>query len=156
MARKWYGSLNNRLEENRQFCEEIKVGTGVTEYFYSDRHAYEVVAVKDQKHISIREYDHKPIGEPMSNTWELISNESNHVYNLVKRGNYWYNEIVATIQDLEEYERAYANRENIELQLWWCNNGFDADYIRQHGCQKRYHKKNISIGIADYHYDYEF
>lgn len=49
MSRKWYGSLNNRLEENKMFCEEIKVGTGLTEYFYSDRHPYEVVKVIDQK-----------------------------------------------------------------------------------------------------------
>ena len=39
MSKKWYGSLNNRLEENRQFCEKIEVGTGVTEYMYSDRKA---------------------------------------------------------------------------------------------------------------------
>lgn len=30
MSRKWYGSLDNRVEENRQYCDEIKVGTGVT------------------------------------------------------------------------------------------------------------------------------
>ena len=36
------GSLNNRLEENRMFCDTIEVGTGMTEYLYSDRHAYEL------------------------------------------------------------------------------------------------------------------
>ena len=36
---KWYGSINNRIEENRMFCDVIEVGTGVTEYSWSDRHA---------------------------------------------------------------------------------------------------------------------
>ena len=84
-----YGSLQNRLEENRMFCKEITVGTGVTEYSWSDRHAYEVIAVRDQKHVTIRELDHKCIGGPYSNEWELISNEQNRVRNLVRRGRYW-------------------------------------------------------------------
>lgn len=147
MSRKWYGNLNNRLEEGKQFCEEIKVGTGVTEYFYSDRQAYEVVEVVDQKHISIRRYDHKAVGERMSNTWELISNEKNPIIKLVKRGNNWYNERTATIEDLES--------ENFDRRLWVCMN-FDCDKIREKGKQTKYKKMNISIGVADYYFDYEF
>ena len=30
---KWYGSINNRLEEDKQFCPVIEVGTGMTEYY---------------------------------------------------------------------------------------------------------------------------
>lgn len=148
MSRVWYGSLNNRLEEGRQFCEEIKVGTGVTEYFYSDRKAYEVVSVKDQKHISIRKYDHKAIGEPMSNQWELISNENNPVIDLTKRGNGWYIAKTATLEHL--------NSPNPEVRLWVALNGFNTDKIREKGKQTKYEKMNISIGKADYHYDYEF
>ena len=44
---KWYGSLTNRLDEGHTFTDEIKVGTGVTEMCYSDRHPYEVVEVID-------------------------------------------------------------------------------------------------------------
>ena len=62
------GSISNRLEENRMFCDVIEVGTGMTEYSYTDRHAYEVVEVVDQKHIKVREYDHKHKGDfEMSN-----------------------------------------------------------------------------------------
>lgn len=147
MSRQWYGSLNNRLEEGRQFCETIEVGTGVTEYSWSDRHAYEVVAVKDQKHISIREYDHKAIGEPMSNTWELISNENKPVIELTKRGDVWYRTKTATIEDL--------NSADFDRRLWVCLN-FDADKIRAKGKQTKYTKMNISIGKAEYYYDYEF
>ena len=156
MSRTWYGNLNNRLAEGRQFVEEIKVGDGVTEYFYSDRHAYEVIAVADQKHITIREYDVECIGGAYSNEWKLISNPNNRAIDLVKRGNGWYIAKTATLEDLEEYEEAYRTRSNVELQLWWCHNGFDAEKIRKNGKQTKYTKMNISIGVADYHYDYEF
>ena len=86
MSRKWYGSLNNRVEENKQFCDKIEVGTGMTEYSWSDRHAYEVTAVKDQKHVTVREYDAKHVGEAYTNKWELVSNPENPELNLTKRG----------------------------------------------------------------------
>ena len=154
MARTWYGSLNNRLEENRQFTDEIKVGTGVTEYFWSDRHAYEVTAVKDQKHITIREYDHKKKGgTPMDNNWELVSNPSNPEIDLVKRGAYWYRAVTITAEQAREiYEGT-----DIDRKLWACHNGFDLLAIIAKGkTTTKYHKKNISIGVADYYYDYEF
>ena len=145
-----YGSLKNRLEENKIYCDEIKVGTGMTEYLYSDRHAYEVIAVKDQRHVTVRLYDHKAVGEPMSNTWELISNPDNPTIDLVKRGDYWY--VVNTLTK-EEYER---RKENIEFRLWACHNGFDPDVIDTKGKQTKYHRMNVSFGFADYYYDYSF
>ena len=154
MSRVWYGLLNNRLEENKQFCEEIKVGTGVTEYFYSDRHAYEVVEVKDQKHVSIREYDHKKKGDtPMDNDWELISNEKNPVINLVKRGNRWYTAVSITPERAKEiYEGT-----DVEAKLWACHQNFDLPAIIASGKSKTtYHKRNVSFGVANYYYDYEF
>ena len=50
---RWYGSLQNRLEEN---CKGRKpeIGMGATEMFYSDRQAWEVVGVKDERHITVR------------------------------------------------------------------------------------------------------
>lgn len=145
---RWYGSLNNRLEENKMFCEEIKIGTGMTEYSWSDRNPYEVVAVRDQKHVTVRLLDHKMIGEPMTNNWELISNEKNPTMDLVKRGNAWYREVTATIEDIES--------KDIEVMLWLANNGFDREKIRQNGKQTRYHKMNVSFGKAQFYYDYEF
>lgn len=146
--KKWYGSLNNRMEEGRQFVETIEVGAGVTEYFYSDRKAYEVVAVKDQKHISIREYDHEAVGTPMSNDWNLISNPNNRVIDLVKRGQNWYKAKTATLEDI--------NSEDPERRLWVALNGFDPDKIRAKGKQTKFFKRNISIGVANYYYDYSF
>lgn len=61
---KLYGSVNNRFDENHIFLNEdgttpqIAVGMGVTEFLYSDAHAYEVVEVIDANpdtfHIKIR------------------------------------------------------------------------------------------------------
>lgn len=148
MSRVWYGSINNRLEENKQFCKTIEVGTGVTEYYYTDRKAYEVVEVKDQKHITIREYDHEATGEGFTNKWELISNENNRTIELVKRGNYWYEAKTATINDVNSADK--------NVRLWVALNGFDVEKIKQSGKQTKYTKRNISIGVAEYYYDYSF
>lgn len=50
---KFYGSLDNRMTEGRTYGK-IEIGTGVTEMFYSDRRAYEVVEIIDDKHLLIR------------------------------------------------------------------------------------------------------
>ena len=155
MSKTWYGSINNRLEENRQFVEEIKVGTGMTEYFWSDRHAYEVVEVKDQKHVKVREYDHKHVGEAYTNDWELISDESKPVQSLTKRGKYWYWTVTVTTDILDEIEKADEMRK-VDLQLFLCHNNISIDDLKAKGKITRYHRANVSFGKADYYYDYEF
>ena len=147
MSRVWYGSLNNRLEENKMFCEEIKVGMGMTEYSYSDREAYEVVRVIDQKHVFVRRYDHKAVGEPMSNSWELISNPNNPEIEMVFRNGKWHSVSVWSQAKIDE---------------WEAKNGYFVDFygvrekLKSKPEVKIYHKKNVSFGKADYHYDYEF
>lgn len=145
---KWYGSLTNRIEENNQFCDEIKVGTGMTEYMWSDRKAYEVIEVKDQKHVKVRELDHKPAGKPMSNDWELVSNEANPVYTMAKRGKYWYFEVTVTSDLLDS--------DDWQTKLFLAHNNVDPETLREKGTVKRYHRANVSFGVADYYYDYEF
>lgn len=61
MSNRWYGSITNRLEEGHTYTKEIKVGTGVTEMCYSDRHPYEVVEVIDDRHLMIRRMNAKRI-----------------------------------------------------------------------------------------------
>lgn len=154
MSRQWYGSINNRLEENRMLVDEIKVGTGMTKYSWSDTHAYEVVEVKDQKHVAVREYDHKAKGDvPMSNSWELISNTENPIINLVKRGNYWYSVVTITPEEAKEI----LESNDIDSKLWACHNNFDLSEIVANGkAKKSYHRWNVSFGKASYYYDYEF
>lgn len=144
---KWYGSVNNRIEENHQFCDEIKVGTGMTEYFWSDTRAYEVVDVVDQKHVYVREYDHKLKGGAYSNDWELISNENKPVRYLTKRGKYWY-------WTLTLY--AFMMDGTWESDLFLAQYGITKEDLLKRGKVTRYTRANVSFGIARYFYDYEF
>ena len=53
-----YGSLNNRIEENRNHLgREIKVGDDITMYFWSDRNCYFVTKVVSQKNIFVKKYN---------------------------------------------------------------------------------------------------
>ena len=150
MARTWYGSVQNRIEEDRMFCDKIEVGTGMTEYDWSDRHAYEVVAVKDQKHITVRKYDHIHKGDGhMDNNWELVSNPENPEYDMVKVGKYWYWTVTITASDLDAME------DECEI-LQLCVSGFDTEKIRKNGKQTRRKRAKVSFGVASYYYDYEF
>lgn len=149
---KWYGSVNNRLEEGRQFCPVIEVGTGMTEYGWSDRHAYEVTAVRDQKHVTVRRLDHKHIGDGcMDNNWELVSNTANPECDMVKVGEVWYWTNTITAADLARLE---AEDDCALLRL--AVGGWDADKIRAKGKQTKRWKANVSFGVAEYYYDYEF
>lgn len=144
---KFYGSVNNRLEENRMFCDEIKVGTGMTKYFWSDTHAYEVVEVADQKHIKVREYDHKKADdEPYSNNWQLISNPENPIIEMAKRGKYWYYVKTFTSDMLDDKN----------LRIGVLINGITEEQLRAKGTIKRYERARVSFGIARYYHDYEF
>lgn len=156
MARKWYGSLNNRVEENRQYCDTIEVGTGMTRYSWSDRHAYEVTRVKDQKHVWVREYDVKHVGEPYTNNWELISNPENPEEYMTKRGNYWYRTVVITADDVKEIEARTNEAERVQGLLWLCHNDVNKEDVLAKGKVTKYHRENVSFGVADYYYDYEF
>ena len=156
---KLYGSLQNRLEENRQFVKEIKVGDGVTEYDYSDRHAYEIIAVKDQKHFTMRKLTAKHIGGAFENKWELISDENNPEYEIAKRGNNWYFVITFTadmIPEREFDENGYYTNEWLNAMLGLAHNNISVEELRKKGKITRYRKANISVGVKDYYYDYEF
>lgn len=86
MSKRWYGSLQNRLEEGVT-VEKIEVGTLATEMCYSDRHPYEIIAIKDDRHITARQLDAKRIdgnGFSESQDYEYTSNPDNRAVNLFK------------------------------------------------------------------------
>ena len=58
MSRKWYGSIDNRIEEGRNYEPDktIKEGTDITVYGWSDRQCKYVTKVIDQKHIFVKDY----------------------------------------------------------------------------------------------------
>ena len=147
---RWYGSLTNRLEENKMYCDEIMVGTGVTEYDWSDRTPYEVIEVKDQKHVTVRGLDHRHVGDGcMDNNWELFSNPDMPIKDLVKIGDKWY--WTRTIRSEELPEEI-----DPETRLGLAVGGWDLEKIRTKGKQTKRYRANVSFGTASYYYDYSF
>ena len=107
--------------------------------------------VTDQKHIKVREYDHKHVGDGhMDNSWELISNPERPELEMVKRGDVWYWSTTITAEDIADIDN------DIDYKIRLVINGFDIDKIRQRGKQTKLRKANVSFGVAEYYYDYEF
>lgn len=143
---KLYGNLINRMEENMK-GKELEVGLGVTEYMYSDRNAYEIVEVQDDKHFKMRKYSVKHNGNYGSQDWELISDESNPIYDMVYRYNKWYQRIAYTRESIER-----TMKEDGVVLL----DKKTFDKAMKDGVAYKYIEKKIVVGKADYYYDFEF
>ena len=135
------------------FVPEIKEGTYATEYLWSDRHAYEVVKVVDQKHVFIRRLKairtDKNYMMSDSQNYRYESDENASVEELVKRGDYWYK--VFTFS--KEIHDAIVNK------VGWCLWSLTEKQwarIDEGKVVKRYSKLNVSFGTADEYYDYSF
>lgn len=165
MAKRLYGSINNRMDENKMYCDKIEVGTGVTEYQWSDRHPYEVVKVIDQSHIYIRGLDHKLKGGAYSNDWELVPNEANLIIELQQRKGVWYRVVEYSKQNwLDQAQKEYEKGKVKSPQVWYDYVSCMANLtekqrqkIEDGKIVKKFQKfGNISFGVAEYYYDYEF
>lgn len=167
MSKKFYGSLNNRFDEGQMFVKKIEVGTGVTEYGYSDRHPYEVVEVVNQKHIFIRAMESKRIdnnGMSDCQEYEYIRNTNNPKIELVLRNNVWF-KVVEYNKDL-----FLRRAENIKDDFKDHNINKAYSYVRymahltedqykridEGKTVKKYTKMNISFGIMQEYFDYSF
>lgn len=117
MSRKWYGSIDNRIEEGRNYEPDkiIKVGTDITTYFWSDRHCKYVTEVIDQKHIFVKDY--YVVADRASGSY---SNQWKYFKSLREQEAYlndWYR---SHPEDAAEYERImgkpyeYANLDEIK------------------------------------------
>ena len=89
-----YGNLMNRIMENDEGTNDIKVGTRLTEYLYSDRNVWEVIEVKSKKNVVVRELSAKHNVAFSNNDVELFSDENNRVMELVFRYNNWYEKYI--------------------------------------------------------------
>lgn len=162
---KLYGSLQNRLVEGRDFTNgNIKVGTGVTEVLYTDRHAYEVTVVKDQNHFTIRRMKATATGESMSNEWKLESDETQPTYDIERINGVFYKVSYMTKEKVmkraeEMLKETFVPNTSIEKAI-----DFVTMYLTDkqkervlNGKQvKLKSKMNLSIGIQQEYYDYEF
>lgn len=152
---KAYGNLKNRLDENMYFNGthgNIKVGTYATIYYWSDRHAYEVIEVKDQNHITIRQLDAiRTDKNGMSDyqSYEYKSNPKNHTMNIEKTRYGWKEVYVYTLEIFNKIKERDGFVRGIT----------DKDYeklLAGKTVKKRFHKIDISFGVADEYYDYSF
>lgn len=76
----WYGSLQNRLAE-RTKSPKPEVGMGATAMYWSDRRAYEIIAVKDEKHITVRRMKAKCL-DYYAGDWEVEPDPEGYTLNL--------------------------------------------------------------------------
>lgn len=150
---KLYGSLNNRFDENKYYngvYGNLKVGTFATIYLWSDRHAYEVIDVKDQNHVTIRRLDAKRINGGYMSEWqeyEYKSNEQNAKIEL-ENTKYGWKKVFRYNKDL--YDKI------MERQGYVAWDDEIVKKVMQGKEVKRSEKINISFGIADEYYDYSF
>ncbi len=151
---KFYGNLINRLQENQNHT--IEVGTDATQYYYSDRTCYYVTRVIDQKHVFVKPYqvcaDHSKAGGMGHQDW---------LYFKTNREMQEYTNKCVEEGLLPDYCKHPLDdiKENGEIELiyrygHWCTK---QEYWYDVKLEKpRYNKINISFGVRDYYYDWEF
>lgn len=158
MSKAWYGNLTNRLEEGKNYTgREIRVGDDITMYSYSDRDCYYVTAVETQKRIKVKRYyvcaDRSKPGGMGHQNWvyfktrkefaeytgnEYADSDESRAETWVFRYNKWMLEHTYT------EENYCTEREKKSLE----KNGFYKRYFPLSG--------NVSFGVRDYYYDWEF
>lgn len=129
---KWYGSVNNRMEEGVTFGDKKPyVGMGATEYLWSDRHAYEVVEVIDDKHVVVRRCDAKRIDN------NGMSESQEYAY---------------TLQPYKEWDDCFGRK---------CNNNVKLVFMKKSGWRERLPDGKLgtnkfSLGVKKEYYDFSF
>lgn len=141
---KLYGNIDNRFYENKNFLNrDIQVGDNVTFYLWSDRKCYYVTNVIDQKHISVRKY-------------EVVADRE-------KKGGMGHQNWVyfKTVKECNDYLRKYGLGtdepvfEHIDEEWVYRYNHWYRAYNNYLG-KRCYEKINVSFGVRDYYFDWEF
>lgn len=87
-----YGSFVNQIVSQTKGLKP-EVGMGVTQLLWTDRNPFEIIEVKDDRHITVRELDYKRVdnrGMSDCQDYEYFSNENNRTYRLYKNNkNKW-------------------------------------------------------------------
>ena len=158
---KWYGNLTNRLEEGRQF-EEIKPGTDITMYLWSDRHCYYVTEVIDEKHIKVRPWiviaDHSKAGGMGHQNWVYFKTRKEASDYLKSFGVLGYAYV-----DYEPQEETWVYRYNKWMRMFrYTEENYCTDREKKSLEKKGYYDRfsdlsgKVSFGVRDYYYDWEF
>lgn len=99
MSKIWFGSVQNRIAERCKQPEPV-VGMGVTRCLYSDRDPYEIIEVKDAKHIVVRAMGYERIdnnGMSESQEYRYFSKPDGEVVHLTLRNGRWRDRIVEAV-----------------------------------------------------------
>lgn len=81
-----YGSITNILYGYIESPPPY-IGQGATEILWTDRHAYEVIAILDDRHIIVRRMNAKLKGEYLNQEYELTSDPNGKCVNLFRKKN---------------------------------------------------------------------
>ena len=160
-----YGNLMNRLEENKNFCgREIKAGDDITEYMWSDRYCYYVTEVDDQKRIKVLPYqvcaDQDKAGGMGHQDWMYFKTKK-EMYDYLRK--YHPERYPDDFDYEEEKEQTWVfrygkwKREHVFTKENYCTEA-EKKSLAKKGYYKRYSdlSGNISFGVRNYHYDWEF
>lgn len=167
---KFYGNLENRFAEGHNFTgRDIRVGDDITMYLWSDRHCYYVTEVIDQKHIKVKPYhvcaDRSKPGGMGHQDWVYFKT-------LKERDEYCNYSPLRSDEEYAqmEHEETWAFRYGKWMQEWTIRedspNFLGRDFctdkeiaaLDKRGYYKLYGNLSgkVSIGVLDYHYDWEF
>ena len=170
MSKRWYGNLTNRLEEGRNFTSrELQAGDDITMYMWSDRTCYYIDEVVSPKEIKVRRYyvcaDHSKKGGMGHQNWlyfKTVDEERKYLKNFFNdayldehfeepeaetwafRNNKWKEAIEYTPKEVLAKPCLFT-----EAQIKKAQQGKTVtEYRNLSG--------NISFGVRDYYYDWEF
>lgn len=162
---KLYGTLLNRLIEGIDFTNgNIEVGTGATEVSYSDRHAYEVIAVTGPNHFTIRRMKAIPTGEHMTNTWKLESDKTQPTLNIERINGVFYEVSYITKEKVmkraeEALKEIFVPNVPIERAIDYITMRLTAKQKERvlNGKQVKLKRKiNLAVGVQEEYFDYNF
>lgn len=155
---KFYGSLDNRFAEGKTYGK-IEIGTGVTEMCYSDRHAYEVVEIIDEKHLVIRRckatrIDNNGMSDSQSYKYELEPYEEKIITKELLE-----NESVMYMMSVFQ-PKTYAKIINGEIGDKYGDNNVRL-VLTKNGWRARSAEGKLStdyftVGVKEEYYDYSF
>lgn len=175
---KVYGNLTNRFSENKNYNKDkqIHVGDDITKYWHSDRTCYYVTEVINQKDIKIKEYhvcaDHSKLGGPGHQNWLYFKTkaeynkyinsifkdrnldekvEDSEPINIVYRYNKWMKKEAYTKEDLDS-----ENMFGVKLRDGFFTDKEIENLENGKDVYRYYDFGNISFGVKDYYYDWEF
>ena len=157
-----YGNVINRLSEGKQYGD-IKVGTDITMYLWSDRNCYYVTDVIDDKHIKVREYiviaDHDEACGMGHQNWLYFKTGED--------ANKYLSSRFDTLRMID-YETPQEETWAFRYGKWWRDYEYteEKDWFSDKERAKIQNGKTVheyselsgkvSFGVRDYYYDWEF